>query len=181
MPASFYILRLRSGRVYPGSATDLERRWQEHVAGKGGRTTALDPPVEIIYVEESPTFPEARRREAQVKRWSRAKKEALVEDEAGRLRQLAVSHDHGPTMAAIADEKLLAGLGGEDGWTPGTAMVLDCSPTAAQRPTACAFAGTGRRQEHVSAHRASECADTAHRGRIGRPLPTGLSRPRVPG
>ena len=94
MPAWFYILRLRSGCLYPGSTTALARRLDEHRTGKGGRTTALDPPAELAYSEEFLTFGAARRREAQVKRWSRAKKEALVAGDCARLPALAVSHDH---------------------------------------------------------------------------------------
>jgi putative endonuclease len=94
MPAWFYILRLRSGCLYPGSTTDLARRLDEHRTGKGGRTTALDSPAGLVLQEEYATFGDARRREAQVKRWSRAKKEALVTGDRARLPALAVSHDH---------------------------------------------------------------------------------------
>ncbi|MBT3374804.1 MAG: GIY-YIG nuclease family protein [Lentisphaerae bacterium] len=94
MSAWVYILRLRSGQLYVGSTTDLERRWAEHMSGKGGKTTRDDPPVEVAYAEERSTFTTARRREAQIKRWTRAKKEALVGRDQDRLRQLSRSHDH---------------------------------------------------------------------------------------
>ena len=89
LPAWFYILRLRSGLLYPGATTDLERRWREHLEGKACRTTERDPPVELAHSESFPTFVQARRREAQVKRWSRAKKEALATGDAARLKALA--------------------------------------------------------------------------------------------
>ena len=92
--AWFYILRLRSGCLYLGSTTDLERRLAEHRTSKGGRTTALDPPAELAFLEEFSTFADARCREAQIKRWSRAKKEALVAGDRTGLRQLAISRDH---------------------------------------------------------------------------------------
>ena len=94
MPAHFYILRLRSGQLYVGATTELERRWHEHTTGEACRTTKLDPPVEIVRTEEHATFADARRREAQLKRWSRAKREALVAGDAAELRRLARSHDH---------------------------------------------------------------------------------------
>lgn len=91
MPGSFYILRLKSGQLYIGSTADLDRRFEEHVTGRACRTTKLDPPLKLVYSESFPTFSEARRRETQVKRWSRAKKEALVSGELGKLRQLSKS------------------------------------------------------------------------------------------
>ena len=89
MPAWFYLLRLKSGTLYPGATTDMNHRYQEHVDGKGCRTTRLDQPVALAYAEEHPTFAAARRREAQVKRWSRGKKEALVSGDVARLKRLA--------------------------------------------------------------------------------------------
>ncbi len=93
MTAFLYILRLRSGQLYIGSTTDLDRRWQEHLAGEACRTTRLDTPTALLRAEEFATFAEARRREAQVKRWSRAKKEALIAGDVESLRQLAKSRD----------------------------------------------------------------------------------------
>jgi predicted GIY-YIG superfamily endonuclease len=43
----------------------------------------------MVYSEEYETFGEARRRKAQVKRWSRAKKEALISGDLVTLRKLA--------------------------------------------------------------------------------------------
>jgi putative endonuclease len=78
MPAWFYILRLRSGTPYPKATKSIEERYKAHLEGKACRTTKLDLPVALLYSEEFPIFAEARRREAQIKRWTRAKKEALV-------------------------------------------------------------------------------------------------------
>ena len=94
MPAWFYILRLRSGVLYPGATTDLARRQDEHREGRACHTTALDPPVELVYSERFAAFAEARRRESQVKKWSSAKKEALVSGDRAKLRRLARSRDH---------------------------------------------------------------------------------------
>ena len=91
MPARFYILRLKSGNLYIGSTTDLEKRYEDHCSGRACRTTSLDPPISLVYSEQYETFSEARRREAQVKHWSRAKKEALVEGDLVKLRNLAKS------------------------------------------------------------------------------------------
>ena len=96
MPSHLYILRLRSGKLYVGATTDLERRWQEHSAGHACRTTRTDPPVGIVYSEEFATFADARQREAQIKRWSRAKKEALIAGDVETLHKLARSRHSRP-------------------------------------------------------------------------------------
>jgi len=93
MPAWFYILRLRSGTLYPGATKNLEERFKAHTAGCACRTTKLDPPLKLIYSESFPTFSEARKREAQIKRWTRAKKEALVTGDMVKLRNLSKSNN----------------------------------------------------------------------------------------
>ncbi len=92
MTAWLYILRLKSGQLYVGSTTDLGNRYQEHLSGKACRTTTIDPPIDLIYSEEFQTNTEARRREAQIKRWSRAKKEALISGNIKQLKNLAKHH-----------------------------------------------------------------------------------------
>ena len=89
MTAWFYMLRLKSGSLYPGATTNLKMRTKDHFSGRACRTTALDPPIAIAHQEGFETFVEARRREAQVKRWTRAKKEALVAEEMGILKKLS--------------------------------------------------------------------------------------------
>jgi putative endonuclease len=91
MPACLYILRLESGQLYVGSTTDLDRRIEEHYSGHACRTTKLDPPLKLVYSESFPTFSEARKRETQLKRWSRAKKEALFSGRLAKLQELSRS------------------------------------------------------------------------------------------
>jgi predicted GIY-YIG superfamily endonuclease len=89
MPAWFYLLRLRSGTLYPGATTNLKQRYADHLAGRACRTTRSNPPTDLVYFEECSTFVEARRRESQIKGWGIAKKEALISGELKKLRQLA--------------------------------------------------------------------------------------------
>ena len=93
MSAWFYILRLKSGKLYIGATTDLDQRCREHFEGKACRTTKLDRGTAIVHTEEFGTNIEARRREAQVKRWSRAKKEALVSGDMAKLQELSKSRE----------------------------------------------------------------------------------------
>jgi putative endonuclease len=91
MSAWFYILRLKSGNLYIGSTTDLDKRYEDHCSGRACRTTKFDSPVAIILSEQFKTFSQARLRESQVKRWSRAKKEALISGDLTALENLAKS------------------------------------------------------------------------------------------
>jgi predicted GIY-YIG superfamily endonuclease len=88
-----YFLRLRSGSIYVGASIDLEQRLGDHLSGQACRTTQLDPVMAILRVEVYPAFAKARQREAQLKRWSRAKKLALIRDDHAVLRQLSQSRD----------------------------------------------------------------------------------------
>ena len=79
-----YILECADQSLYVGATDDPERRLQEHDEGKGADWTAARRPVRVAWTEEHPTLSSARKRENQLKRWSHAKKTALVR---GSLRQ----------------------------------------------------------------------------------------------
>ncbi|WP_042725317.1 GIY-YIG nuclease family protein [Chthoniobacter flavus] len=88
-----YILQLRSGKLYVGCSDDAETRFCDHTAGAACQTTKVDPPVAVLFVEIQADYTQARRREVQIKKCSRAKKEALIAGDALRLRILSRSHD----------------------------------------------------------------------------------------
>ena len=82
MTAWLYILSLKSGNSYIGTTTDLKQRYHDHLHGRACRTTEIDPPLALVYSETYESFSEARKREAQLKRWTRAKKDALLVGDA---------------------------------------------------------------------------------------------------
>jgi putative endonuclease len=88
-----YFLRLRSGNICVGASFDLAQRLGDHSSGKACWTTPLDPVMAILRVEVHPTFAQARQREAQLERWSRVKKLALIRDDHVVLRELSQSRD----------------------------------------------------------------------------------------
>ena len=88
-----YITKNRDGAFYTGVTTDVESRFKEHLRGKGGRYTSQNRPQELLYTEEFRTRAEAEARERQIKRWSRKKKQALIEGNAEELRRLSISRD----------------------------------------------------------------------------------------
>jgi len=53
-------------------------RVKYHNQGKASRYTRMRTPVELVYKEAHPNKSSARKREIQIKNWSRAKKEALI-------------------------------------------------------------------------------------------------------
>ena len=91
--AFVYFLRLRSGSIYVGCTIDLEQRLRDHHRGVACHTTEQDPPIDLLRLERCADFAAARKREAQLKKWSGQKKEALVRGNLDRLQRLARSHD----------------------------------------------------------------------------------------
>ena len=73
-----YILECANGALYTGITTDLERRFIEHVSGKGGRYTRANPPKKIIYSETHKNRSAASKREAEIKGCSRHKKKTFI-------------------------------------------------------------------------------------------------------
>jgi putative endonuclease len=65
----------------------------DHTAGIGCKTTRDDKPQRMLLAEPHPTLSAARKREAQIKRWSRAKKEAFVTRDMGALKRLSKSRE----------------------------------------------------------------------------------------
>jgi putative endonuclease len=74
-----YIIRCSDGTLYTGYTTEPERRLEEHNAGKGSKYTRSRLPVELAYLEPSPSRASALRREFEIKRMSRGAKLRLCE------------------------------------------------------------------------------------------------------
>ncbi|MCZ7582404.1 MAG: GIY-YIG nuclease family protein [Deltaproteobacteria bacterium] len=84
-----YILRCSDGSYYVGSTSDVEQRVQAHNDGKAANFTRLRRPVVLAYTEVCESETAAVRRERQIKRWSRAKKEALISGNVAALHGLS--------------------------------------------------------------------------------------------
>jgi putative endonuclease len=78
-PAYFaYLLRCADGTLYAGSTRDLGSREARHNAGHGGRYTAGRLPVRIVHSEPFDSQKGAMARERELKRLTKAEKEALI-------------------------------------------------------------------------------------------------------
>ncbi len=88
--AHVYILRCADGSYYVGSARlGLDRRVSEHNQGTYGGYTSKRLPVALVWAEHFADITDAIAAERQIKGWSRAKKEALIEGDYVLIRQLA--------------------------------------------------------------------------------------------
>ena len=78
MPSWYvYLLECRDGSVYTGIATDVERRFAQHAAGKGARYTRANPPLRLLAQFEYPDRAAASRAEYAIKQLPPARKRAL--------------------------------------------------------------------------------------------------------
>jgi predicted GIY-YIG superfamily endonuclease len=92
-----YILRCADGAYYTGHTDDLERRMGQHQLGGYCDFTSRRRPVTLMWCAEFPTRYEALSAELTVKKWSRAKKEALADGDWKRLSYFArPPHERGP-------------------------------------------------------------------------------------
>jgi len=88
----FYILKCSDGSYYSGSTTNLENRIKAHNQRRGASYTAKRRPVQLVYHEKFGNLDVAVKRERQIKKWSRAKKVALISGEKKKLKKLSKSH-----------------------------------------------------------------------------------------
>lgn len=77
-PWLVYLLRCRDGSLYAGATNDLEKRLAAHARGRGSRYTRSRLPVALVLAEPARDRSAALRREAALKRLTRAGKLALV-------------------------------------------------------------------------------------------------------
>jgi len=88
--AYLYILLCADGKYYVGTTRkSLEERLGEHNAGLHGGFAAARRPVTMVFAQHFEIITDAVAAERQVKGWSRAKKEAMINGEWNRLPELA--------------------------------------------------------------------------------------------
>ncbi|MGH7608050.1 MAG: GIY-YIG nuclease family protein [Gemmatimonadales bacterium] len=78
MTWTVYLLRCRDGSLYTGITNDLARRVTAHQAGTASAYTRARRPVRLAYLEPATDRSAALRREAAIRRLSRAAKLALL-------------------------------------------------------------------------------------------------------
>jgi putative endonuclease len=88
-----YILLCSDNSYYTGVTNDLERRLYEHEAGLNpGSYTCKRRPVKLVFHERFTEVVQAIAFEKQVKGWTRAKKEAIINGDWHLLPEIAKMH-----------------------------------------------------------------------------------------
>ena len=87
-----YILLCSDNSYYIGVTNNIEERVLQHQNGVHGNSYTFNKrPISLIYTEEFIDIKQAIEREKQLKKWSRAKKEALVNNDIDKLKVLSKS------------------------------------------------------------------------------------------
>ncbi|MCH7641004.1 GIY-YIG nuclease family protein [Patescibacteria group bacterium] len=90
MPYFVYILRTSSNTLYIGQTNNLEKRIKEHKnkSSKSAKYIRYFSSFQLVYSEKHRSRKKAMQREAQLKKWPRAKKEALIKGDLKILKTL---------------------------------------------------------------------------------------------
>ncbi len=75
-----YLLRLSDDSIYCGITKNPKKRMEQHRKGQGSKYVNSRLPLELVYLEEHEDRSEAMQREAEIKKWSKKKKEKLIKN-----------------------------------------------------------------------------------------------------
>lgn len=74
-----YMIKNSEGLLYIGISENPKKRLQCHNSNRGADFTKNQNSFRIVFSEEYKTLAEARKREIQIKKWRRDKKELLIQ------------------------------------------------------------------------------------------------------
>lgn len=74
-----YMIQNNYADLYVGVTDNPQQRLDHHNNNRGALFTKIDSKFKIVFLEQYPTLAEARKREIQIKKWRRDKKEVLIE------------------------------------------------------------------------------------------------------
>lgn len=75
---SVYIIRCSDDSFYTGITTDVQRRFQQHLTGKGAKYFRGRKPESVVYTESGHSRSSAGIREAAIKAYSKSEKQSLI-------------------------------------------------------------------------------------------------------
>lgn len=80
-----YILRCSDGTLYTGWTNDMTKRLKSHNSGQGAKYTRSRLPAVPVYIEYQSSRSQALKREAAIKKLTRAGKLKLIESDSNQL------------------------------------------------------------------------------------------------
>jgi putative endonuclease len=78
IPWFVYIVRCKDKSLYIGITPNIKARLEKHNQGLGARYTKGRLPVKLVYTEKIADKSAALRREIELKKWRKEKKEELI-------------------------------------------------------------------------------------------------------
>lgn len=85
MDWKIYIIQCSDDSLYTGISNDIEKRFKDHLNGSGAKYFRGREPKEIVYVEEGHSRSSANKRELEIKKMTRSKKDQLINSESNLL------------------------------------------------------------------------------------------------
>ncbi len=73
-----YIIQTKTGKLYTGITTDINRRFNEHRNKKGAKYFRLEKPQDIVFIQTCKDRSEATKRELEIKKFNKNKKLKLI-------------------------------------------------------------------------------------------------------
>ena len=73
-----YIIKCSDDTLYTGISNDIEKRFQDHLDGNGAKYFRGREPKELVYIEEGHSRSSASKRELEIKKLTRKKKDRLI-------------------------------------------------------------------------------------------------------
>lgn len=74
-----YMIKNSANKLYIGITENPDDRVRYHNSKMGAKFTKYIPNFYIVFLEKHPSMTAARKREIQIKKWRREKKEKLIE------------------------------------------------------------------------------------------------------
>ncbi|SEA54864.1 putative endonuclease [Psychroflexus halocasei] len=86
-----YIIKCADNTYYTGMTNNINRRWYEHCFDQENKSayTYSRKPLKLVFYETFNDVKQAYAFERKIKKWSKAKKEALIEKNWDRLKKLS--------------------------------------------------------------------------------------------
>jgi tRNA/rRNA methyltransferase len=97
-----YIIRCNDGSYYTGHTDNLEVRFEQHQQGVYKGYTHDKRPLELMWWQDLPDRTDAFSAEMRIKKWSKAKKEALIAGQLDRLSFLAIPPNESDSREGVS-------------------------------------------------------------------------------